>query len=61
MKIYFIECTAEELRANRTIMDNITEAMSSITRSFAGFDVTPEQMAEAMANNEEPDEEDEDD
>ena len=49
MKILLIECDAEELRANRTIMDGITEAISSFTRSFAGFDVSADTVAAAMA------------
>lgn len=57
MKILMIECSAEELRANRTVMDNITEALSVFTRSFAGFDVTPEMMANAKEMMEQDDEE----
>lgn len=48
MKVLIIECDAEELRANRTILDNISETLSSFTRSLAGFDVTPEQAADAL-------------
>lgn len=49
MKILLIECDAEELRANRTIMDGLTEAISSFTRAFAGFDVSADTAAAAMA------------
>lgn len=61
MKILIIECTAEELRANRTIMDNITEALSSFTRSFAGVDLNSDRLCEALAdaNGEKEPEEDE--
>lgn len=45
MKIIMIECTAEEMRANRTILDNISEAISSVTRAFARVDVEPEDIA----------------
>lgn len=62
MRILIIECDAEELRANRTVMDNITEALSSFTRSFAGFDVDKDVVAAAMAKmNEEEQTDDTDD
>ena len=63
MKILIIECDAEELRANRTVLDNITEALSGFTRSFAGFDLTPEQAADALKqmNNDRDDLEEESD
>lgn len=51
MKILLIECDAEELRANRTVMDTITEALSGFTRSFAGFDLNPEAVAKYMNEN----------
>jgi hypothetical protein len=43
-----IECTAEELRANRTVMDSITEAISGFTRNFAGIDLNNAQVAEVL-------------
>lgn len=49
MKIIYIECDAEEMRANRTILDNVSEVVSSITRTLAGIDVDSSQVAEAMA------------
>lgn len=55
MKILLIECDAEELRANRTVLDDITEAISSFTRSFAGV----EDYAAYLANQEEVQEEEE--
>ena len=61
MKILIVECTAEELRANRTVMDSLTEALSGFTRSLFGVDPTPDQIAEALtraAENEEQEEED---
>lgn len=51
MKIIYIECDAEEMRANRTILDNMSEVFSSLTRTLAGVDVTPEQVAHAMSEN----------
>lgn len=50
MKILIVECTAEELRANRTVMDSLTEALSGFTRNLVGVDLTPEQTVEALAN-----------
>ena len=61
MKIIYIECDAEEMRANRTILDNMSEVFSSLTRTLAGVDVTPEQVAKAMSENlDDESEEDED-
>ena len=51
MKILLIECDAEELRANRTVMDTITEALSGFTRSFAGIDLNPDTVAKYMSEN----------
>ena len=48
MKVIMIECTAEELRANRTVMDSITEALSGFTRSLAGIDLDNEQVAKVL-------------
>lgn len=48
MKIIMIECTAEELRANKTVMDSITEALSGFTRSFVGVDLDSSQAAEVL-------------
>ena len=52
MKILIVECTAEELRANRTVMDSLTEALSGFTRNLVGVDLNPEQTAEVLANME---------
>lgn len=59
MKILIVECTAEELRANRTVMDSLTEALSGFTRSLAGVDLTPEQTAKALAKAAEKEEQEE--
>ena len=60
MKAMMIECTAEELRANRTVMDSITEAFSGFTRSLVGVDLDNAQVAEVLGKmNEEEDAEDE--
>ena len=60
MKVLLIECNAEELRANRTVMDGITEAISSFTRAFAGFDVSADTVAAAMAEAAEAEEAEDD-
>lgn len=36
MKIWYIECTEEELRANRGIMDNVVDAMSNMFNGVFG-------------------------
>lgn len=36
MKIMMIECNAEELRANRTVMDSIVNAMNDFTGNLFG-------------------------
>lgn len=55
MKLMLIECDAEELRANRTVLDGIAEAIGSFTRALAGVDLSPDKLAEYMkkANTEE--------
>lgn len=36
MKIFMIECTAEELRANRGIMDAVVDACRNFADAFYG-------------------------
>lgn len=36
MKIIYIECNAEEMRANRSVIECLTEAFSEITRTICG-------------------------
>jgi len=47
MKIIYIECDAEEMRANRTILDNLSEAFSCISRQICGTDISPEAIVRA--------------
>jgi len=57
MKIMLLECDAEELRANRTVLDSIVDAIGAFTQSFAG--ISGEKVLEAMQNysaEEEPEE-----
>lgn len=48
MKLMLIECNAEELRANRTVLDGISEAIGSFTRALAGVELPPNAFAEAL-------------
>ena len=36
MKILIVECTAEELKASGTVMDNVNEALNNFTDSLFG-------------------------
>lgn len=53
MKLLILECTAEELRANRTVMDTLNETLSSFTRPMFGVDIDVSKL-----NYEESEEED---
>lgn len=57
MKILIVECTAEELRANRTVMDSLTEALSDFTRSLVGVNLSPESLAKLIEEDGEEEEE----
>lgn len=60
MKIIMIECTAEELRANRTVSDSITDALSTFTENLVGVRLNSSQLAQAFSeSNDESDEESE--
>ena len=48
MKIIMIECTAEELEANKTIADSITETLSKFTRRLVGIDLDNAQAVEIL-------------
>ena len=49
MKIIMIECTAEELSANRTVIDNINNALNKFTESM--FGVNSIDFARSMLEN----------
>lgn len=55
MRILIIECDAEELRANRTVMDNINDVLNTFTSSFCGVNSInfAKTMEQAMAKAEE--------
>ena len=42
MKIIYVECNAEEMRANRSVIDCLTEAFSGITRAICGVEADEE-------------------
>lgn len=57
MKILMIECTAEELRANRTIMDSITDAISGFTQSLVGVNLSQDDIIRVLNNMSDEEEE----
>lgn len=57
MKIIMIEATAEELRANRTVMDSITEALSTFSQSLVGVNLSKDAIVKCLENMSEDDEE----
>lgn len=57
MKIIMIEATAEELRANRTVMDSITEALSTFSQSLVGVNLSKDAIAKCLEDMSEDDEE----
>lgn len=61
MKIIMIEATAEELKANRTLMDGITDAVNNFAQALVGpVRLSSAEIAEALAKAEaEEDPEDE--
>lgn len=56
MKLMLIECDAEELRANRTVLDGITEAIGAFTRTLAGIELQPDKISEIIKTNTEEEE-----
>lgn len=48
MKLMILECNEEELRANRTVLDGIAEAIGSFTRALAGVDLPPDKLAKII-------------
>lgn len=58
MKIIAIECTAEELRANRTVMDSVTDVLSNFADSFCRGVSASDIAAAINAAGEELEEED---
>ena len=58
MKILMIECNEDELRANRTLMDTITDTVSNFTQALFGGSVSHEVIAAALKSEAEEDPED---
>jgi len=52
MKIIMIDCDAEEIRANRTLFDSITDAVSKFVSDAQNAGITAE-MLEALHGSEE--------
>lgn len=55
MKIFVLECTEGELRANRGIMDAIVDACQGVTNTFFGTitPCCPEEQEEELHESEE--------
>lgn len=56
MKIFIVECTAEELRANRTVMDTLNETLSNFTRPLFGVDIDVSKVSDVSEDAQEEDE-----
>ena len=63
MKIFILECDAEELKANRTIMDSVSDAINGFFDAFCGarVDLSQADIAKAMLNNDNEESEDNED
>ena len=57
MKVFYIECTEEELRANRGIMDAIVDACSGVLSTFYGTYPVPVAEEQNDTKSEEQDSE----
>ena len=55
MKVIMIEATAEELRANRTVLDTLTDALSGFTQNLVGINVSKDALVKTLANMSEED------
>lgn len=56
MKLLILECSAEELRANRTVMDTLNETLSSFTRTMFGVDFDISKVSDVSDDTQEEDE-----
>ncbi len=50
MKMLLIECDADELKANRTVLDSIADAIGGFAQSFAGLNLSNQKIIDAMNN-----------
>jgi len=53
MKIIMIDCNAEEIRANRTLFDSITDAVSNFVSNMNNAGITPETLSALHEDEEE--------
>lgn len=58
MKIIMIECDAEEIKANRTLFDSVTDAVSNFVSHLHNEGITPEMMAALHGEDESESEDD---
>ena len=61
MKILILECTAEELKANKTVMDNVLDAINSFVGSFSGVNLSNSDLLKAISEDNSVDEQEETD
>ncbi len=45
MKIFMMECNEEELKANKTIVESICDAISNFTTALCGVELDSETLA----------------
>lgn len=57
MKVIMIEATAEELRANRTVLDTLTDALSGFAQNLVGVNLSKDAVAKYLKDMSENDEE----
>ena len=60
MKIFIVECNAKELRANRTILDTITDVLSNFAETLCGANISKDAVAAHLATKDEEEEETDD-
>lgn len=61
MKIIMIECDADEIKANRTLFDSITDAVRQFTSNFRNAGFTSEMLAALHRDDEKEDADEEKD
>lgn len=55
MKILFVECNAEEMRDNRTLIDDLTDVAHSIIDAFNSH--IPDELEQELEKDEEQEDE----
>lgn len=51
MKIFYVECNAEEMKTNRTLMDALTSVANSIVNAFNA--PIPDELEQELEKDEE--------